>query len=751
MSNRTSSQQTPTHTWRFIRAGGFDQVHLASGADLMALDQLDPKLWVALSCPTRGVEFDTITLGLIDTDHDGRIRVPEIIAATKWALSLLKNPDELLKSSSSLALDAINNATPEGRQLLASARQILTNLGKPDASTISIEDTADTEKIFAETCFNGDGIIPADAAEDEAVRAVINDIITCLGAETDRSGKPGINQAKVDLFFAEVQAYSDWWAVAENDTANILPMGDTTVNAVAILNSVKAKVDDFFARCRLAAFDPRALVALNRQESEYLEIAAKDMEITAPEVSGFPLSCIEAGKSLPLKEGLNPAWADAIARFQAEVVRPLLGDISVLTEGEWFVIKDRFAGFDGWIGSKAGTIVETLGLKRVRKILAGEGKNAITALIEKDKALESEANAIADVDRLVRYNRDLYKLLNNFVSFHDFYGRKDKAIFQAGTLYLDQRSCDLCIHVDDMGKHASLAHLSRIFLAYCDLTRRDTDEKMTIAAAFTDGDSDNLMVGRNGIFYDRKGRDWHATIVKIVDNPISIRQACWSPYKRTIRWIGEQVAKRTAVADTAASDKIITPSIPAGKKAASGAAPAAKPKFDVGVVAALGVAVGGITAALGMFLQAFFGLGLWMPLGFAALLLLISGSSMIIAWLKLRQRNLCPILDANGWAINTRARINIPFGSSLTAIASPPPGSRRDLIDPYAESKTGRNKVVALILILVVLWGLWNFGVFEKAIPDVLPKSEWVKKHQAEVKAKAAVDNIVPATPAPAK
>jgi hypothetical protein len=302
-----------------------------------------------------------------------------------------------------------------------------------------------------------------------------------------------------------------------------------------------------------------------------------------------------------------------------------------------------------------------------------------------------------------------------------------------------------------MGKHASLAHLSRIFLAYCDLTRQDTDEKMTIAAAFTDGDSDNLMVGRNGIFYDRKGRDWHATIVKIVDNPISIRQAFWSPYKRVIRFIGEQVAKRAAAADAAASDKVMTASVAAGKKAVSGAAPAAKPKIDIGVVAALGVAVGGITAALGMFLQAFFGLGFWMPVGVAVLLLLISCPSMIIAWLKLRQRNLCPILDANGWAINTRARINIPFGSSLTAIASPPPGSRRNLIDPYAESKTGRNKVVALIVILAVLWGLWNFGVFEKAIPDVLPKSEWVKKRQAEVKAKTAVDAIVPAAPAPAK
>jgi hypothetical protein len=274
---------------------------------------------------------------------------------------------------------------------------------------------------------------------------------------------------------------------------------------------------------------------------------------------------------------------------------------------------------------------------------------------------------------------------------------------------------------------------------------------MTIAAAFTDGDSDNLMVGRNGIFYDRKGKDWHATIVKIVDNPISIRQAFWAPYKRVIRFIGEQVAKRAAAADAAATDKVMTSSIAAGKKAASGATPAAKPKIDIGVVAALGVAVGGITAALGMLLQAFFGLGLWMPVGLVALLLLISGPSMIIAWLKLRQRNLCPILDANGWAINSRARINIPFGSSLTAIASPPPGSRRDLIDPYAESKSGRNKVVGLVVILAVLWGLWNFGVFEKAMPDVLPKSGWVKKRQAEVKAKTAVDTIVPAAPAPAK
>src|SRR5947209_10898371 len=177
------------HTWKFFRAGGFPQVRLESGADLANLDQLDQKLWVALACPTTGLEFDAKTLALIDTDKDGRIRAPEIIAAAKWATSCLKNPDDLLKGSPSLPLSAINDATEEGKQLLSSARQILANLGKKDADSITIEDTTDTTKIFAQTVFNGDGIIPADSAEDDTVKTVISDMIACLGADTDRSGK----------------------------------------------------------------------------------------------------------------------------------------------------------------------------------------------------------------------------------------------------------------------------------------------------------------------------------------------------------------------------------------------------------------------------------------------------------------------------------------------------------------------------------------------------------------------------------
>ncbi|HEY9171854.1 MAG TPA: hypothetical protein VI136_06180, partial [Verrucomicrobiae bacterium] len=297
--------------WRFFRAGGFDQVKLETGADLMHLDQLDQKLWVALACPTTGLEFDPKTAALIDTDKDGRIRAPELIAAVKWAGSMLKNPDDLVKGGDAVALAAINDATPEGKQLLASAKQICANLGKKDAAAISLADASDANKIFANTTFNGDGVIIPESAPDDATKAVIADIMACQGTVNDRSGKPGIDQAKADAFFAECAAFDAWAKKAETDAATVLPAGDGTAAASAAVKALKTKVDDYFGRCRLAAFDPRALAVLNRKEEEYLAIAAKDLSITAAEIAGFPLAQVAAGKPLPLKGAINPAHADA--------------------------------------------------------------------------------------------------------------------------------------------------------------------------------------------------------------------------------------------------------------------------------------------------------------------------------------------------------------------------------------------------------------------------------------------------------
>jgi hypothetical protein len=704
------------HTWKFFRAGGFDQVKLETGADLMALDELDQKLWVALACPTSGLEFDKDTLVLIDTDKDGRIRAPELITAVKWAGGLLKNPDDLLKGAPTLRVAAVNDSTPEGQLIAAFARHVL---GKTDSAEITMEEAAVASQTFAAKPFNGDGIVPADSASDDATKAVISDIIACVGGDTDASGKPGVSQAKVDQFFAEAGAYADWWKKAEGD-ASILPLGLATPIAAAATRAVKAKVDDYFARCRLAAFDARAISALNREEKEFLALAAKDLTITAAEIAGLPLARVEAGKPLPLTEGINPAWAEALAKLHTDAIKPLLGEKTVLTEADWATVVAKLAPYDAWNTGKTGAIVEKITLKRVREILASKAKETLTALIAKDKAEEGHAQAIVGLNRLVHYHRHLNKLCHNFVSFRDFYGRKDKAIFQAGTLYLDQRSCDLCLTVEDAGRHAAMAGLAGTYLAYCDCFRKGTGEKMSIVAAFTGGDSDNLMVGRNGIFYDRKGRDWDATITKIIDNPISIRQAFFAPYKKLVRMIEEQVAKRAAAADAAADAQLAA----ATQAAASGQPPKpvepTKQKFDTGTLAAIGLVLTTLLGALGGIFGHILGLAWWqIPLAFLAILLAISTPSMIMAYLKLRRRNLGPILDANGWAVNAKAKMNVPFGGSLTGVATLPPGSQRDLVDPFAEKKRPWSLYIALAVV-VVLAVCWYLGKLDRALPGPL-------------------------------
>jgi hypothetical protein len=714
--------------WQFFRAGGFDQVRLNSGAAILALDQLDQKLWAALSCPTSGIEFDRRTLDLIDADGDGRIRAAEIIAAVQWAGRLLKDPDILLLRDDRLPLAAIDDRSDEGRNLLAAARRILDKCGKADALSLCIDDVADTEKVFADTPFNGDGIVPPEAADDPAVAGVIVDIMACLGEETDRSGRPGISRGTLERFFAEAEAFAAWWGRGEADPA-LLPLGGRTAEAAGALAAVAAKVEDYFTRCSLAAFDERAAGRLNRSEEDWAALGGLLLSPAHPELAEFPLAVAAAGRPLPLEAGLNPAWAEAIASFRALVVEPVLGRREALTAAEWHHLDGLFSPYRGWLADKPAVAVDVLGQARIAEILALDARPAILELIARDVALEGEAAAIASVDRLLRYCRDLAALLDNFVAFRDFYTQKRKAVFQAGTLFLDGRSCELCVRVDDVDKHAVLASLSRIYLVYCDCTRKGSGDRITIAAAVTGGDSDQLTVGRNGVFYDRQGRDWDATVVRIIEHPISVRQAVLAPYKKLGNLIAAQLEKAAATRAKAADAKLAgavaaVPPIadPVKKPAAVAASPAPAtppPQFDAGrfagIFAAAGLALGAIGTAIASVVTGFLALPWWqVPLALLGLAVVVSGPSVAVASFKLRQRNLGPILDANGWAVNTRAKINIPFGGALTELAHLPAGATRSLKDPFAEKRRPWRFYAVLAGLAAAAALAWRFGLVHR-------------------------------------
>jgi murein DD-endopeptidase MepM/ murein hydrolase activator NlpD len=702
-------------------------------------------MWTVLSCPVNGLEIDEKVLKYVDCDGDGKIRVNDVIATAKWLAGALNNPDAIIEGKDSFDIELFNKEDASGLKLYNSSKQILENLGK-QGSVITITDAVDTAAIFAKTRFNGDGVVTEFTAEDADEKAVIAAIVASFGGVLDRSGAMGANADLIEKFYAAAAGYIAWRA-AEVEA----PYGDKTDAVIAAYNALDAKVKDFFVRSRLAAFSPDSLTALDVQTSRVEAISAENLTSKTQEIAEYPIARVTGKSEIDLTAPVNPAWA---AQFNT-VISAAAPDKNVLTEDDWKAIGSTFAAYTGWKDSKTGAEVEALGLDTLKGFIEKDKKAALLDLVAQDAALAEESSNIESVSKFLYVMKDFYRLLRNFVTLDDFY-TKDKdvsAVFQSGRLIIDQRECRFCMKVADMAKHNASAAASGMFLVYCDCTTPLKSDKLTIVAAVTVGDIGDLVVGKNAVYYDNEGVEWDAVITKIIDNPISIAQSFWSPYRRMSKAVENLINKSAADKDAKimadATAKINAASIP--NPAGAPAAPAQP--FDIGkfagIFAAFGIALGSLGTALTKIFDGVLNMPVYKTvLAIIAILLIISGPAMVMAWLKLRRRNIAPLLNANGWAVNASSKISIPFGETLTDIARYP---KLKIKDPYARKGLAPWKkwVISLSVAVVVVAGLWLGNLLDWAgYTSPLPhfnKTEVVVDEAAPEVAPEAAPEVAPA------
>lgn len=528
--------------------GGVTRVKIQSGEDIRHLGELDEKMWTVLSCPTTGLEIDSESLTLMDSDCDGSLKVKEVVQASRWLCSVLANPDVLLEGKDSLC----------------------------------VEDIADEEiRKTAESIAKDGRVSLADV--DNAIKNVAID----------------------------AQAVPD------------------------------------------APYNQEVMTAYKAKQAEYAAYFAQE------KLAALGLATIAEDAAKP---GMTEAdFAEMGARI-----------------GEYEAAK-----------------------------AAAEAANAA--------ALASGQAQYQPLRKLLLLTRDFYRLLRNFVTFEDFYKKKAalRAIFQAGTLIIDQRACTLCLRVNDMGKQNAQAGASGMYLLYCDCESKKLGRKMQIVAAMTVGDIRNLYVGKNGLFYDNQGNDWDAVITKIIDNPISISQAFWSPYRKFGNWVTDLINKSAAEKDSKGFSELTAKVQEGAKKPLP---EGEKPKveaFDIakfaGIFAAIGMAIGYIGAFFTSVIGGFAELKWWQDiLAVLGILLVISGPAMFLAWVKLRKRNLAPVLNANGWAVNADVMVSVAFGNTLTTQAQFP---LLHMVDPTV--KKGMPKwakwTIAIVVVLLIGGGIGGY------------------------------------------
>lgn len=694
-------------------AGQYQAV-IESAEDLIRIMDLDEAFWMATGASVDAFCADPALISFIDQDGDGRILVGELRAAVSWLAANISDRSVIGDGRDHLPLSAIDDSHDEGRALKTSAKRVLTNLGVAD-DMICLEHVRDCQSIMSSGEHNGDGVIPLAAVSETPAADLAAAIARTIGAVSDKSGQSGIAADSLDKFLSEAQANLDWVEKADD---RVMIWGAETCAAYDTLAVLDAKMEEFFLLCRAAAVDgSRGCVA----DAPGKCSDADSLSAVAEMVESAPIGVVNPRSVLDFNDYLNPAWAARWESFHTKILATLkIGENGSFSYADWLKVKSLFASHAEWRSAKAGEVVESLGVDKLRALMAPAGIDYLRGMIVQDTAVAGELKAVGEVERLILFKRWLIDFANNFVSLTRFFDPSADSMIQAGRLVIDGRHFSLAVKVPDMAFHKRIVPRSNICVMYLEIkdvkASGGTDE-MTIAVGVTSGDMGNIFVGKAGVFHSRDGREWDAKVLEIIRQPVSIGEALVSPFIKLGDFIRRQTERFTG-SRYDELEKSVGAHISQANAAVSAAtaAPAKSSAWGGGASMLLlggGVSIAAVGSAFAYVAKTISSVN-WEKIGYASLivLLVIFIPITVTAWLKLRKRNIAAFLEASGWAVNHPMRLSRLMGIVFTHAPPFPDWTRRRRFNGIGRmvkvmgfqdnSSKSRALVIAALLLLIM-------------------------------------------------
>jgi len=712
----------------FRNYGGIHQFVVKNAADLAQIDALDPARWAAMSAPLCDLNADAVFLRHVDTAGHGRIRIAHLIAARDWLFERLSGRTQLAMRNDTLLLADLNAKNESGERLLAAAIHLIAQLTLAKTDRIALADVREFQANYQKTLANGDGVLPPEVLPEPEVAQAARDIMATIGGRADYGGLQGIGVAEVDRFVTQGQKWLDWQVLGVQDKA-VRPWGNDTDEAFALLQRLTPKISAFFWACDLIRQEPRLQHLPPLTSDEALALVAKNSEQIQIFLAQSPLSPPTADASLPLTGQVNPFYAADLAQLQAVAQRVFDHQTIHLNREIWQALTAHFAAYAAWMADKPPEPFEQLGTERVAQIVNSEEVQHIRAHAAVDAAAEAEVQQVAQLEKLILYQRWLVELTNNFVNFSAFYDHEHQALIDTGFLVIDGRRLEFCIRVRNREAHKLIAAESLLFLVYVAVTEKDGTEPICeLVSPVTSGERGRMRIGKRGLFIDPDGKEWDATVVDIVENPISILEAIKAPFLRLWGFATKKIHELAAthLAETTKPPALAAVVAPAPAADASKAAAAAAKPATVAAVAEpekppakppgsgmQGLLVGGgiAFAALGSTLAyVVTALANVHPINalraVLAIVAIVAGISAFFGWLKLRRRDMSLLLEANGWAVNVNMKITRRIGLFFTNVPDLPKNTQIEHLDLLAplkqpiEPQRGRALWIALLLLI---------------------------------------------------
>ena len=663
---------------RFRKQGNTYQLRVDTPEDLANVITLDEALWVATSAPVSAFRCDPRFLELLDVGASGRIHAAEVKQAGAWLLRILADKERLADEVPVLLLSAIHADDPAGKALLESARYVLKTLGE-ETEDISCEQVRRFLNDLQKQPLNGDGVIVPGSTRNPELAAFIQDAVTATGGTRDAGGEQGVTRQQIDQYIGDATAYLEWQDRAgdppDGSPTQLLPFGSETPELFDLYALHADKVDEFFELCRIARFAPEE-VRDDLFRAALPEALTKGREATQICLAAHPLAPIQPEAVLPLgTDAVNPQYETWLRELGVRVVSGLLDKATEeLLEEDWLRVKSALAPYGGYIADKKGSCVEKIPVDRLRRCISGELSAKAHALAEQDEHVTRILKDVLELERLLLYHQNLMRLANNFVNFSQLYSLDEIALFEMGSLVMDGRWFNFAVNVDDVKTHETLARTSNIFTLYLEITENAGGKSYQVAVPATCGSRGNLVVGKRGVFFDINGKPCDARATRIIENPISIREALVAPFVRLWQFVIGKIEAMSTSSEKGLQKQTdtILRSPPAAAPAAAGQPAGGR----AGLLVGLSLSAAAIGSSFAFITKTLAGLTYWQVLaGLFGAVLAVGIPVSMIAVVKLRRQDLSSLLEGCGWAINARMRPDRAQRRQFTRHVSYPHGA----------------------------------------------------------------------------
>jgi hypothetical protein len=702
------TSQTRDERMTFSLYGNAPHLRLEAASDLEKTLVLDEAHWVATSAPVDTFNTDPAFLSLLDANGDGRISCHDVRDAVRWLLGVLSDLSGVSDASSTLRLSAVNRETSDGTNIASAAGKVLAKIGKPGAEEISLAELRKVKQQSEAVPISESGVVLPDAADEPGIQQFIRDILATAGGVPHPSGNLGVDTDTLNRFLQAVKGFLNWQALgqipADSQQTDIMPLGKQTGAAYAALTPLKAKLDQYFAQCLALVLDDRFSQNMGWTEAELQSLDLDDPAVIEEVLQKAPLAKATPERTLNLAAAINPFYVERVETFFRETVKPVLGERQSLNAREWQELRQLFSAHENWLQGKNGAMVEPLGAEKLQAYLEPRYAKIVADLIADSRGTAIIMDNLRLIEKVLLFQCHLLRFANNFVSFPELYDTRARALFELGSLVMDGRRFNFAVRVANRAEHVNVAKTSSLCVLYATVMPKDGRPAYEISVPVTSGNKGNLCLGKRGVFYDVDGRENDARILDIIENPISFWEALLSPFKR----IGKLLSGKIEAWTTASGNKLENTTSAAFTQVGqphpgTPTAPAPAGSGAAGMLMGAGVA----TAALGSataYIAKTLAETSWLAIltGVLGAVLLVLIPTGIIAFFKLRRRDLSAILEGSGWAINARMRLTSKQGRFFTQHPKYPAGAK-------GVGRLFWRRVLWLLFALAVLAALVNF------------------------------------------